>query len=99
MQRDPDAPTVRRGPDQEHAQCQERRHAENRVRSPEAEVNQRDDGGNRQTVADDRERPGVSGIAFVDEAADGTLFEVMRPSLEQASFTTVGTALGYTATK
>jgi hypothetical protein len=40
------------------------------------EVNERDDRGDRQAVADDRECPGVAWIALVDEPADGTPFEV-----------------------
>ena len=47
------------------------------MRSDDAEVNERDDRRDRQPIADDRERPRVAWIAFVDQAADRTALEMM----------------------
>src|ERR1700730_4449838 len=46
-------------------------------------IHQHDDRGNRQTVADDRERPRVPRVSFVDEAARWTAFDMVRPSREE----------------
>ena len=56
---------------QQPAEQPNRSGPEQRMRAPEAEVDQDDDRGDRQAVADDRERPRVAGVALVDEAADG----------------------------
>src|SRR5206468_3951119 len=57
-----------------------------------AEVDEHDDRGDRQAVADDRERPRVAGIALVDEAADRAPLEVMCPAGEEQSYAAVRTA-------
>ena len=87
------------GPDQERAQGEKRQHAEDAMGAAVAEVDHRDDRRNRQPIADDRERPGVTWVALVNETADGTPVEVVRPALEQWSLPAVRTALGEAAMK
>src|SRR5262245_36983611 len=69
------------------------------MRASVAEVDQDDDCGDRQTVADDRDRPRVAGVAFVHEAADRAALDVMHPAREERPFSAVWTAFRDTATQ
>ena len=62
------------------------------MRPYDAEVNQDDDRRDRQPIADDGERPCITGIRFEDEAAARTAFKVGPPG-KQPALTAVGTAL------
>src|SRR5687768_17403955 len=97
MKRDPDAPPVGGGPDERHAQRGQQRQTERAMRSDDTQVNDGDARRNRQSIADDRERPRVSGVAFVHEAADRTSLEVMRPPREQGALAAVRAALAQSA--
>src|SRR6185436_9337404 len=70
----------------------ERDQAEDVVRPAVAEINQHDDRGDWQPVADDRECPRIAGVSFIDQAAYRAAFEVMRPTGEQRPFAAVRTA-------
>jgi len=92
VQRDPDAPAIGRGPDQQAAEHHERDQPQDVVRSSEAKIDQDDDRGDRQAIADDRERPRVTGIPLVYESTDGTALDVMRPAGEERSLAAVRAA-------
>lgn len=76
MKGNPDAPAVGRGPDQQPAKDDEHRQTQYTMRSHDAEIDQGDDRGNRQPIADDGESPRITGIAFEHETADRAAFEV-----------------------
>ena len=99
VHRDPDAPAVRRTPDDQDAEREERQQAERVVRAAEADIDQDDDRANRNPIADDRECPRVAGIALVDQTADGAPFEVVCPSLKQRALSAVRTTFGEAAAK
>jgi hypothetical protein len=92
VQRDSNAPPVRRRQDQQYSHDGERPQSQEAMRSAKAEVEQRDDRGDRQPIADDRERPGVARIAFVDQTTNLATVEVM-PAGEKRTLTAVGTPL------
>ena len=62
------------------------------MRSRDAEVDKDDDGGNRKTIADDREEPGIAGIALEDKPAVGAALSVLRPAMKERPSTAVGTS-------
>jgi hypothetical protein len=62
------------------------------MRSDDAEVDEDDDRGNREPIADDGERPCVSGIPLEDQPAPRTALEV-APAVEQLSLAAMRTAL------
>jgi hypothetical protein len=93
MQRDARTPSVRRGPDEQAGEHDDARCPPNRMRSGDAEINQDDDRGNRNAIADDCECPRVAGIALVDQAAHVTGFKVTRPTRVQRSEAAMRTAL------
>ena len=70
MERDARAPAIvcRPEPDDRHQsyECQ----AKLTVRTADAEIDQRDDPGKWEPIADDGKGPGITGIADVDQAAD-----------------------------
>src|SRR5688572_11657408 len=99
MKRDAGTPAVGRRPDQYDAERGQQRQTERAMRSADAEVNQGDDRRDRQPIADDRERPRVSWIPFVDEAADLAALEVMGPPREQAALAAVRAALSQSASQ
>src|SRR6185503_2894962 len=68
-----------------------------RVRARHAEVNQHDDHGNRQPVADDGEGPGVARVALVDEPAHRAALEVMREAGKDRALAAVRASLAKAA--
>jgi hypothetical protein len=93
VQRDADAPAIRRRPHEQRAEHDKRREAERVVRAAVPEIDQDDDRGDRQAIADDRERPGVAGIPFEYETAGRAAFEMVRPAGEERARAAVGAAL------
>ena len=69
MQRDAGAPAVGRRPDQQRDRDHLERQAQHGMRADHSEVDQDDDRGNWQPIADDGESPRVPGIAHEDQAA------------------------------
>src|SRR6185503_13519048 len=97
MQRDAGAPAIRRRPHDHRAERDDRGDAEHRVRARHAEVNQHDDHGNRQPVADDGEGPGVAWVALVDEPAHRAALEVMREAGKDRALAAVRASLAKAA--
>src|SRR5471032_2719243 len=52
------------------------------MRRADSEINQQDDRGNRDAVADDRERPGVAGVALEHQTATRAALGVL-PSVRE----------------
>jgi len=86
-----DSPPVRRRDDEHHAEQSDRNQPEHPMRPPESEIDQRDDDGDRDAVADDRERPGVAGVTLEHESAGTASLEMMRPAGEQRALAAVRT--------
>ena len=80
MQRDADAPAVRRGPDEQRAKRGHRDYPERTMGPEQAKVHEDDARRDRQPIADHRERPRVAGIALVYEAAGRASVDVMAPA-------------------
>lgn len=98
VQRDADPPAVWRSPYEQRDQQDERDDAGRAVIPGNAEIHDRDAYGDRQSVAHDREEPGIAGIPFEDEAADRTPFDV-PPAGEQRSDSAVRALSGDAASK
>jgi len=69
------------------------------VRSEYSEVDEHDRRGDRQPIADDRERPGVARIPFEHQTADRTPVAMCAPPIEQPSGAAVRTPLPQAARK
>ena len=80
MQRDPHAPAVGSGPDDKEHRDDDQPHPERKMRSDHAQVNRGDQDSNGKSIADDRKRPGIAGIAFVDKTAVRAAVKVRGPS-------------------
>ena len=90
---DADPPPVRSRPDHQHAEDRDERQPDGEVPADEAEVDDGDDRGDRQAVADHREGPRVAGIALEDQAAVRAALEVTPSSREQRADAAVRTPL------
>ena len=66
------------------------------MRPHHSEIDQDDKHGNGQPIADDGERPRVTGITREDQTADRTAFE-LRPPGKQGPFAAVRTAFAQPA--
>src|SRR5258708_2918748 len=97
MECDTRAPAIRGRPYQRHAEKHERDQSEDVMCASVPEVDQHHDRGDRKPIADDGERPRVSRIALVDEAARPTGIEVMRPSREELASAAMRAAFGKAA--
>src|SRR5262249_41123497 len=89
VQRDAHAPPVRRRPYEDNAEQSDRGQSDDEVPPDETEIDDDDDRGDRETIADGGEGPGVAGIAFVDEAADAAAFQVRRETGKEGALTAV----------
>ncbi len=97
MQGDADAPPVRRRPQEEDADHREHDESDRVMRAENAEINKDDDEEHRKAVEDDRERPCVALVAFVNETAHGTSVQMIPPAREERSFTAVRTPFAQAA--
>jgi hypothetical protein len=97
MQRDTCAPAVGGCPDKQRQQHNHHRHAQHRMRTDHAEINQDDQHGNRQPIAEDGESPRITGITCEDQTADRTPFFKMEPPGKQSPFAAVRAALAQPA--
>ena len=98
MQRDTYAPAVGGRPDKQRQQHDHHRQAQHRMRADHSEIDQDDNHGNRQPIADDGEGPRIAGITCEDQTADRTAFK-MRPPGKQWPFAAVRTAFAQPAPK
>ena len=91
MQGDAYAPAIWGRPhDQETYGCEED-DADHPVCARDAEIDHGDEEEQWNPVADDREGPGIAGIALEDQAADRAALEMVRPSIEERAASTVWT--------
>ncbi len=67
--------------------------------SEQPEIHEDDGHGHGDAIADDREGPRVSRVAFEDQTADRTAVEMMSPSGKQGAASAVGTVPAESATK
>ena len=91
MQRDSDAPTIGRRPDDEGDQHNQQAQAQQAVHTLDSEVDHDDHRGKGQPIADDGEGPRVTCIACEDQTAEGTAFK-LDPRGKQPPLATVRAA-------
>ena len=70
VQRDTRSPAIRECPEPDDCQHGEHREAQHAMRTQHSEVDQRDDRGDWQTIAEDDEGPRITWITCIDQAAD-----------------------------
>jgi len=98
MQRDTCAPAVGGRPDKKRQQHNHHRQAQHRMRTDHAEIDQDDDRGNGEPIADDDEGPRIPWITCEDQTADRTAFKLGPPG-KQWPFAAVRAALAQPAPK
>src|SRR5262249_46479030 len=96
MQRDTGAPPIGCRPEKQPQHHSLHRQTQHRMRSNYSEINQDDDRGNGQAIADDGECPRITGVTREDKTAVRTAFE-LRPPGKQSPFAAVRTAVAQPA--
>src|SRR5262249_22825156 len=93
VQRDADAPPVRWRPHTHRETSSKDNDADDRMRSEDAEVAQRNQQAKRYSVEDNREGPCVARVPFVNETTGRTPLEMVRPPAEECALAAVRASL------
>jgi hypothetical protein len=98
MQRDARAPAVAGRPDHQRPRQNQHGEAQPTMRTHDSEIDQDDHRGDGQPIADDGERPCITGITYEDQIAVRTALELGPPG-KQRPLSAVWAALAQSTPK